>query len=78
MARMYQGQVAIGLDFNKMLEWTFTRGTCLRERIEKEALTKIKTRDPVGDYDNLDVTVHGIECDLGQIEVVFNMKERAK
>ena len=78
MATDYDDLVAIGIDFNEMLEWTFTRGTCLKERIVEEAFTKLKDRYPTVEYENLDVRVLGIECDMEQIEVVFSVKERAE
>lgn len=78
MATEYEDLVAVGLDFNEMLEWTFTRGTCLKERIEKEAFAKLKNRDLLGHYENPDIRILGIECDTGDIEVVFSIRECAE
>ena len=71
MAR--EDQVAVGIDFNDVLEMTLPRGWCVQEMVEKIALEKLKKRNPKVDYDNLQVTVHSICCEDNDIEVVFNL-----
>jgi len=69
-------QIAVGLSFSSMLEWTFIRGQSLQDRIEEEAKKKLKKEMGI-DYENeYTIGLYGISTEGDDIEVVFNLEKR--
>ena len=70
----WKDQVAVGLSFEDMLDWTFIRGESLQEKICKVARQKLQDNHPRTDYQNLEVTLVSIGAEDGDIEVVFSIE----
>ncbi len=69
-----QKMAAVGLNFNDILEMTLPREWSVRDMVVKKAMDKLKDRNRHINYDNLTVTVYGIECDMGEVEVIFTIE----
>lgn len=70
-----KGQVAVGISFRDMLEWTFTRGESLQEHIEKVAIQKLEASGRI-DRNYQDLSKPQIIVEDDDIEVVYTVTMR--
>ena len=61
------------LSFSAMLEWTFTRGESLEEKIAKNAFNVVADRNLKMDYQNYSVNAESITL-VGEDNVVVSFK----
>jgi hypothetical protein len=78
MAKRETRQVAVVFPLGYVLEWTFPRGVCLKEQLEKAASMRLHLQGHI-DLNVEDIALHSISTTkYEEIKVVFTVTRREK